>query len=88
MPVRQGGLGAVLSQIQVDNKEHPVVYASQALSPPKSHYVNTELKTLAAVWAISHFHADFYGHDVLVYTNHSAVRTNLQTPSANGKHAR
>ena len=45
-------------------------------------------ETLAVMWAISHFHTYLYGHDVLVYTHHSAVRAVLQTPSANGKHAR
>ena len=84
----KAGLGAVLSQIQADNKAHPVAYASRALSPQESRYAITELETLAVVWAISHFHAYLYGHDVLVYTDHSAVRTVLQTPSANGKHAR
>ena len=84
----KAGLGAVLSQIQADNKAHPVAYASRALSPQESRYAITELETLAVVWAISHFHAYLYGLDVLVYTDHSAVRTVLQTPSANGKHAR
>ena len=80
----KAGLGAVLSQIQADNKAHPVAYASRALSPQESRYAITELETLAVVWAISHFHAYLYSHDVLVYTDHSAVRTVLQTPSANG----
>ena len=29
-----------------------------------------------------------YGHDVLMYTDHSAVRAVLETPIASGKHAR
>ncbi len=33
----------------------------------------------------SHYHAYLYGHDVVVYTDHSAVKAN---PQANGKHAR
>ena len=84
----KAGLGAVLSQIQADNKEHPVAYASRALSSQESRYAITELETLAVVWAISHFHPYLYGHNVLVHTDHSAVRAVLQTPSANGKHAR
>ena len=82
------GLGAVLSQIQSDGKEHPVAYASRALSPQETRYAITELETLAVVWAITHFHAYLYGHDVEVVTDHSAVQAVLQTPSANGKHAR
>lgn len=81
-------LGTVLSQIQADDKEHPVAYAIQALSPQESHCAITELKTLAVVWAILHFHAYLCGHDVLMYTDHFAVRVMLQTLSANSKHAR
>ena len=29
-----------------------------------------------------------YGHNVKAYTDHSAVKTILQTPNANSKHAR
>ena len=36
---------------------------------------------------MSHFHAYVYGNDVLVYTDHSAVKAILETPSPNGKHA-
>ncbi len=39
------------------------------------------------VWAVSHFHAYLYGHDVEVRTDHSAVKAVLSTPSPNGKHA-
>ena len=47
----------------------------------------TDLETLAVVWAVSHFHAYLYGHDVEVRTNHSAVKAVLSTPSPNGKYA-
>ena len=40
------------------------------------------------VWAVSHFHAYLYGHDVVVYTDHAAVQAVLETPSPNGKHSR
>ena len=46
------------------------------------------LETLAVVWAVSHFNAYLYGHDVMVYTDHSAVKAVLETPNPNGKHAR
>lgn len=34
------------------------------------------------------FHMYMYGSEVTVYTEYSAVKTVLQTPSANGKHTR
>lgn len=51
-------------------------------------YTITELETLAVVWAITHFHDYIYGQDVEEFTDHSAVKAVLQTPSANSKHAR
>ena len=48
----------------------------------------TELETLAVVWAMQHFNAYLYGHEVTVVTDHSAVKSILQTPNLSGKHAR
>ena len=63
-----------------DEKLHPVAFASRALSPSEKNYSITELETLAVVWAMSHFHAYVYGNEVLVYTDHSAVKAILETP--------
>ena len=82
------GLGAVLSQPARDGRLHPVAYASRSLSPQEKRYAITELETLAVVWAVSHFHAYLYGHDVQVFTDHSAVKAVLETPNPSGKHAR
>ena len=82
------GLGAVLSQQQEDGQLHPVAFASRALSQQEKNYSVTDLETLAVVWAVSHFHAYLYGHDVEVRTDHSAVKAVLSAPSPNGKHAR
>ena len=43
-------------------------------------------QTLAVVWAISHFHTYLYGHSVVVYTDHSAVRAVLGSSNP-AKHA-
>ena len=40
------------------------------------------------VWAMQHFNAYLYGHEVMVVTDHSAVKAILQTPNPSGKHAR
>ena len=50
------GLGAVLSQKQVDGWYHPVAYGSRALTPHKKNYHSTKLKFLALKWAVTeHF---------------------------------
>ena len=82
------GLGGVLSQKQEDGRLYPIAYASRSLSQSEKRYAITELETLAVVWALSYFHAYLYGNDITVYTDHSAVKAVLATPSANGKHAR
>ena len=82
------GLGAVLSQHFSDGYLHPVAFASRALSAPEKNYSITELETLAVVWSIQHFRAYLYGHEVTVITDHSAVRSILETPNPSGKHAR
>ena len=82
------GLGAVLIQDQADGRAHPVAYASRALSPQEKNYLITELETLAVVWAVNHFRVYLYGHDVIVYSDHSAVKAVLETPNPSGKHAR
>ena len=80
------GLGAVLSpQSQEDGLLHPVAYASHYLTSAERNYSMTELEALAVVWAITHFMPYLYGHDVIVLTDHTAVKVILQT---SGKHAR
>ena len=82
------GIGAVLSQTHDDNLLHPVAYASRSLSPAERRYSITELETLAVLWAISHFHPYLYGHSLVIYTDHAAIRAVLETPKPSAKHAR
>ena len=82
------GLGAVLSQMQPDEKLHPVAYASRSLSAAERNYTVTELETLAVVWALTRFHPYLYGQSVTVITDHAAVPAVLETPNPSCKHAR
>lgn len=82
------GVGAVLSQRQIDEQVHPVAYASRSLLSAEQRYSITELETLAVVWAISHFHPYLYGHSVVVYTDHAAVRAVLESSNPSAKHVR
>ena len=80
--VSQHGLDVILSQEQCDHKLHPVAYASNALSSTDKWYAITDLETLVAVREVTHFHAYFYEHDVLVYTDHSTVKAVQEKSSA------
>ena len=56
MDASREGLGAVLSQKQVDGQLHPVAYGSQALTALKKNYHSTKLEFLVLKWAvIEHF---------------------------------
>ena len=77
------GIGAVLSQHFDDGKLHHVAYASRSLSVAERNYSITELETLAVVWAVQHFRAYLYGHNVMVITDNSAVKSIL---GSSGKH--
>lgn len=49
------GLGAVLSQEQLDGSQRPIAYGSRSLQTHKRNYGITELEALGAVWAVKHF---------------------------------
>ena len=76
------GLGAILSQKKSDGKLHPVAYASRSTSSAERHYSTTELETLAVVWAVQHFRAYLFGHNVTVITDHSNVKAVLDKPGS------
>ena len=84
------GLGAVLSQQQGSEPTscRPIAYASRTLQKHERNYGISELEALAVVWATKHFHAYLYGHQCKVFTDHSALKSLLNTPHPSGKLAR
>ena len=68
------GLGAVLSQMQLDKKLHPVAYASRSLSAAEQNYSITELETLAVVWALDKFHTYLYGQSLIILLSGLSLR--------------
>ena len=82
------GLGVILSQPKEDSKLHLLAYASRSLSNTERNYSVTELETLGVVWAIHHFRAYLYGHNITAVTDHSAIKAILDKPNSSPKHAR
>ena len=82
------GLGAILSQTQTDGTTHPVAYASRSLDKHERNYGISELETLGLVWAVRYFRQYLLGHPCVVYTDHSACLSILNTPKPSGKLAR
>ena len=82
------GLGAVLAQEVEDGTLHPVAYASRTLQPHEQNYGATELEALGVVWATKHFRHYLYGHKCVIFTDHEALKSLLNTPDPSGKLAR
>ena len=79
------GLGAVLAQEQRDGLICPIAYASHSLQRHECNYGVTELEGFGVVWAVQHFRTYLYGHHCLVYSDHEALRSLLNTPHPSDK---
>jgi len=75
------------SQYQDDKKLHSVAYASQSVATAESNYATTTLETLIVVWVVAHFRYYLFRHNVVVITDHAAVKAILSTPNLTGQHA-
>lgn len=68
------GLGAKLSQIGDDGKEHPISYASRTLQKAEKNYATTEKEALAIVWACKHYRPYLYGRKFVIKSDHAPLR--------------
>ena len=76
------GLGAVLSQKQVDGWFHPVAYGSQALTLHEMNYHSTKLEFLALKWVImEHFKEYLLCQPFLVKTDNNPLIYIMTTPN-------
>ena len=66
-------VGAVLGQI-VEGKPYVVYYASKTLNEAQRNYTTTEKELLAVVYALDKFRAYLIGSDIVIFTDHSALR--------------
>ena len=82
------GLGAILSQPQEDGSIHPLAYASRSLDKHERNYGISELETLGLVWAVRYFRNYLLGHPCIVYTDHVACLSILNSSRPSGKLAR
>ena len=80
-------VAAVLCQVQ-EGKEHPIAYASKAMTPAEKNYSATEGECLAVVWACKHFRQYLYGRSFVLQTDHSALRWLMETKDLTGRLAR
>ena len=78
------GLGAVLSQKQVDRWYHPVTYGSWALMAHERNYHSTKLEFLALKWAVmEHFKEYLPYRPFLARTDNNPLTYIMTTPNLN-----
>ena len=75
------GLGAVLSQKQVDGRYHPVAFGSQALHGAEVNYHSMKLTFLAMKWYIEHFQTYLLGCHFKVHTDNNPLMYFLTSPN-------
>ena len=68
------GIGGVLYQKTIKNREQPVAYFSRTLSNPQRRYAMTRKEMLAVVESLKHFRFYVLGWRFLVRTDHSALQ--------------
>ncbi|KAG1514733.1 hypothetical protein G6F45_011487 [Rhizopus arrhizus] len=82
------GLGCILTQLDADGKEHPVIYASRSLKSSEVNYAATKLECLAVVWAVKMFRPYLLGEKFTIMTDHSALTGLLKAKNPTGILAR
>ena len=76
------GLGAVLQQVQVDGKLHPVTYTSRALRKGEKNYHSSKLEFLALKWAVTEqFREYLYYRPFTVRMDNNPLTYILTTPN-------
>jgi hypothetical protein len=69
-----GALGAVLSQVDEQGRERPIMFASKTLTGAETRYSPTELELLAIKWAVTDkFRQYIIGREFTVYSDHEAL---------------
>ncbi|GET66927.1 DDE-type integrase/transposase/recombinase [Rhizophagus irregularis DAOM 181602=DAOM 197198] len=73
------GLGAILEQLDENNREIVISYASRSLVNTEKRYPITELECLAVFWGIKYFHKYLFGRKFKVITDHAALKGFIST---------
>ena len=66
-------VGAVLGQ-RVEGKPYVVYYARKTLNEAQRNYTTTEKELLAVVYALDKFRSYLIGSDIVIFTDHSALK--------------
>ena len=79
------GIGAVLSQIDDECNEHPIVYLSRRMLPNEMNYSVSEQECLAIIWSVNKLRYYLQGHRFTVITDHKALTWLENTRHSNNR---
>ena len=79
------GVGAILSQLDEEGLEHPVVFASRKLQPREMKLSTTEKECLAIVWAVETFRYYLFGRRFKLQTDYKPLVWLNQVKNKNRK---
>lgn len=82
------GIGAVLFQMDQDEKEKPIYFYSSKLTTSEKNYSVTERECLAVIKAIKKFRPYIEGYHFEIYTDHSSLKWLMTTKDLSGRLAR
>ena len=71
----ESGLGAAIMQ-----HNHPIAYASRALSDTETRYAQIEKELLAVIFGLEKFHQYTYGRTVRVISDHKPLESIMKKP--------
>ena len=77
-------IGAVLEQRE-EGKPYVVYYASKTLNEAQRNYTTTEKELLAVVYALDKFRAYLVELDIIIFTDHSALKYHFTKKNAKAR---
>ena len=81
-------VGAVLSQLDDDGREHPIHYASRSLNDAERNYSAFEREALGVIFALKKFRHYLLCKKFKLYTDHEALKHVLNMKDPHGRIAR
>ena len=82
------GIGAVLGQLDENEREYLVACISRSLNKHEKNYDAYKGEALAATWAIRTFHIYLHGHFFYLVTDHRPLMSLMSSTTLGGHHAR
>ena len=77
----EGGLGAILTQIDKNGQFSVIAYASRLLTSTEQQYSPFLLEMRAMVWATRHFQEHLRGQRFILFTDHKPLQTCSDAPA-------